>query len=211
MKNRTRGADESGEPGAAVKIPKGRYVVKRHGKYREFPRNTGNSLFLFALRGFFPVSGRINGASLSFGLFFCRVDFPGLAPTVAAGYFLNGHNCCFYGVSMQKYGGIGEILHPPTKKMRFFAKIKEKLLEIRKLVVPLHRVKELTQPTGRVSGTKITTVMNAKVIARDILNAYMEKEGEFIRKQFDGLNDEQAKVMAMAMAAIMVKNNISRI
>lgn len=53
--------------------------------------------------------------------------------------------------------------------------------------------------------------MNAKVIARDILNAYMEKEGEFIRKQFEGLNDEQAKVMAMTMAAIMVKNNISRI
>ena len=98
-----------------------------------------------------------------------------------------------------------------TKKMRFFAKIKEKLLEIRKKAVPLYRVKELTQPTGRVSGTKQTTVMNAKVIARDILNAYMEKEGEFIRKQFEGLNDEQAKVMAMTMAAIMVKNNISRI
>lgn len=98
-----------------------------------------------------------------------------------------------------------------TKKMRFFAKIKEKLLEIRKKAVPLYRVKELIQPTGRVSGTKITTVMNAKVIARDILNAYMEKEGEFIRKQFEGLNDEQAKVMAMTMAAIMVKNNISRI
>ena len=75
----------------------------------------------------------------------------------------------------------------------------------------MYRVKETTQPPGRVSGTKQTTVMKAKVIARDILNAYMEKEGEFIRKQFDGLNDEQAKVMAMAMAAIMVKNNISRI
>ena len=97
------------------------------------------------------------------------------------------------------------------KKCDFLRKLKKKLLEIRKLVVPLHRVKELTQPTGRVSGTKQTTVMNAKVIARDILNAYMEKEGEFIRKQFDGLNDEQAKVMAMAIAAVMVKNNISRI
>ena len=95
--------------------------------------------------------------------------------------------------------------------MRFFAKIKEKLLEIRKIVVPLQWVKETTQPPGRVSGTKITTVMNAKVIARDILNTYMEKEGEFIRKQFEGLNDEQAKVMAMAIAAVMVKNNISRI
>ena len=85
-------------------------------------------------------------------------------------------------------------------------------MEIRKIVVPLQWVKETTQPTGRVSGgTKITTVMNAKVIARDILNAYMEKEGEFIRKQFEGLNDDQAKVMAMAIAAVMVKNNISRI
>ena len=95
--------------------------------------------------------------------------------------------------------------------MRFFAKIKEKLLEIQKIVVPLQWVKETTQPPGRVSGTKITTVMNAKVIARDILNTYMEKEGEFIREQFEGLNDEQAKVMAMAIAAVMVKNNISRI
>ena len=137
MKNRTRVADESGEPGAAVKIPKGRYVVKRHGKYREFPRNMGNSLFLFALRGFLAVAGRVNCASLSFGLFFCRVDFPGLAPTVAAGNFVYGHNCCFYWVSEQKYGEFGEILLPPTKKMRFFAKIKEKHLEIRKIVVPL--------------------------------------------------------------------------
>jgi hypothetical protein len=131
-------------------------VVKRHGKDRDFPGQSGRSLFLFALRGFLAVAGRVNRASLSFGLFFCRVDFPGLAPTVAAGHTFNGHNCCFYGVSEQKYGEFGEILHPPTKKMRFFAKIKEKLLEIRKLVVPLHRVKELTKPTGRVSGTKNT-------------------------------------------------------
>lgn len=55
---------------------------------------------------------------------------------------------------MQKYGGIGEILHPPTKKMRFFAKIMENLLVIQKIVVPLCRVKELTQPPGRVSGKK---------------------------------------------------------
>ena len=53
--------------------------------------------------------------------------------------------------------------------------------------------------------------MNAKVIARNIVNAYMEKEGDFIRKNFEGLNDEQAKVMAMAMAALMLKNEISRI
>lgn len=89
--NRTR-ADEP-EPGAAVKIPKGRYVeVKRHGKDRDFPGQSGRSLFLFALRGLFPVAGRVNGPALSFGLFLCRVNFPGLAPTVAAGDFLNGHN-----------------------------------------------------------------------------------------------------------------------
>ena len=52
---------------------------------------------------------------------------------------------------------------------------------------------------------------SVKEIANGIVNAYMEKEGEFIRKQFEGLNDEQAKVMAMAIAAVMVKNNISRI
>ena len=52
---------------------------------------------------------------------------------------------------------------------------------------------------------------SVKEIASGIVNAYMEKEGEFIRKNFEGLNDEQAKVMAMAMAAIMVKNNIGRI
>ncbi len=148
MKNRTRVADESGEPGAAVKIPKGRYVVKRHGKYREFPRNTGNSLFLFALRGFLSVAGRVNRPALCFGLCFCRVNLSGLAPTPTTLRFLYGHNCCFYGVSEQKYGEFGEILHPPTKKMRFFAKIKEKLLEIRKIVVPLQWVKE-TNPTDR--------------------------------------------------------------
>ena len=81
----------------------------------------------------------------------------------------------------------------------------------RKIIVPLYPGWG-NNPTDRAgSRNKKTTVMNAKVIARDILNAYMEKEGAFIRKQFDGLNDEQAKVMAMAMAAIMVKNNISRI
>lgn len=88
--NRTR-ADEP-EPGAAVKIPKGRYVVKRHGKDRDFPGQSGRSLFLFALRGLFPVAGRVNGPALSFGLFLCRVNFPGLAPTVATLRFLYGHN-----------------------------------------------------------------------------------------------------------------------
>lgn len=52
---------------------------------------------------------------------------------------------------------------------------------------------------------------SVKEIASGIVNAYMEKEGDYIRKQFEGLNDEQAKVMAMAMAALMLKNNISRI
>ena len=197
--------------GAAVKIPKGRYVVKRHGKYRDFPRQKGRYLFLFALRGFFAVAGRVNRAPLRFGLCLCRVDLSGLAPSVAAGNTFNGHNCCFYGFSAQKYGIKSGNFARWAKKMRFFAKIKEKLLEIQKIVVPLQWVKETTQPPGRVSGTKITTVMNAKVIARDILNTYMEKEGEFIREQFEGLNDEQAKVMAMAIAAVMVKNNISRI
>ena len=51
----------------------------------------------------------------------------------------------------------------------------------------------------------------AKEIAQGIVNAYMQNEGEFIRRQFDGLNDEQAKVMAMAMAVLMLKNNLSRI
>ena len=53
--------------------------------------------------------------------------------------------------------------------------------------------------------------MNAKEIAKGIVNAYMENEGAFIRKQFEGLNDDQAKVMAMAMAALMLKNEMSRI
>jgi len=52
---------------------------------------------------------------------------------------------------------------------------------------------------------------SVKEIANGIVNAYMEKEGDFIRKHFEGLNDEQAKVMAMAMAALMLKNEISRI
>ena len=39
----------------------------------------------------------------------------------------------------------------------------------------------------------------------------MKNEGEFIRKQFVGLNDEQAKQMAMVMAAIMLKNEIANI
>ena len=52
---------------------------------------------------------------------------------------------------------------------------------------------------------------SVKEIASGIVNAYMEKEADFIRKNFEGLIDEQAKVMAMAMAAIMLKNNIGRI
>ena len=152
--NRTR-ADEP-EPGAAVKIPKGRYVVKRHGKDRDFPGQSGRSLFLFALRGFLAVAGRVNRAPLRFGLFLCRVDLSGLAPSVAAGNTFKGHNCCFYGFSAQKYGIKSGNFARKAKKTRFFAKIKEKLLEIRKIVVPLQWVKETTQPTGRVSGTKNT-------------------------------------------------------
>ena len=37
----------------------------------------------------------------------------------------------------------------------------EKLLVIKNKVVPLYRVKELTQPTGRVSGTKNNSYGNA--------------------------------------------------
>lgn len=118
--NRTR-ADEP-EPGAAVKIPKGRYVVKRHGKDREFPRNTGNSLFLFALRGLFPVAGRVNGPALSFGLFLCRVNFPGLAPTITAGNFLYRHNELFNGLSYANIPGSGRNLAPGTPKNAIFVK-----------------------------------------------------------------------------------------
>lgn len=49
--NRTR-ADEA-EPGAAVKIPKGRYVeVKRHGKDRDFPGQSGGPYFFLLCAGF---------------------------------------------------------------------------------------------------------------------------------------------------------------
>jgi len=53
--------------------------------------------------------------------------------------------------------------------------------------------------------------MNAKEIARNIVNAYMAKDGEFIRSNFAGLNDEQAKEMAMVMAAVILKNEIANI
>lgn len=42
-------------PGVAVKYRVGRYVVKRHGKDREFPGYSGGSLFLFDYCGLFPV------------------------------------------------------------------------------------------------------------------------------------------------------------
>ena len=113
---------------------------------------------------------------------------------------------------MQIYPVRGVFFRENQKKCNFFRKIKEKLLEIRKIVVPLYWVKELTRPTERVFGTKKQTVMKSvKEIASGIVNAYMEKEGDFIRKHFEGLNDDQAKVMAMAMAALMLKNEISRI
>lgn len=50
-----------------------------------------------------------------------------------------------------------------------------------------------------------------KKIANEILNAYMQSEGDYIRSKFEGLNDEQAMQMAMVMAAIMLKNNINNI
>ena len=53
--------------------------------------------------------------------------------------------------------------------------------------------------------------MDAKIIARNIVNAYMANEGDFIRKNFEGLNDEQAKQMAMVMAVVMLKNEIRNI
>lgn len=134
--------------GAAVKIPKGRYVVKRHGKDRDFPRQTGRSLFLFALRGFLAVAGRVNRAPLRFGLCFGRVDLSGLAPTPTTLRFLYGHNCCFYWFSAQKYGIKSGNFARWAKKMRFFAKIKEKLLEIRKKVVTLP-VDSGKNPTAR--------------------------------------------------------------
>lgn len=52
---------------------------------------------------------------------------------------------------------------------------------------------------------------NVMEIARGIVDAYMKNEGDFIRRNFEGLNDEQAKVMAMVMAGIMLKNNLNRI
>ena len=55
---------------------------------------------------------------------------------------------------MQIYPVRGALLRENQKKCNFFRKIKEKLLEIRKIVVPLYRVKELTRPTERVFGTK---------------------------------------------------------
>jgi len=64
------------------------------GNFGEF---CANSLFFFALRGLFPVSGRVCGAALGFCLGFCGVNFPGLAPLIAAGYFMDGHNDWFLG------------------------------------------------------------------------------------------------------------------
>ena len=52
----------------------------------------------------------------------------------------------------------------------------------------------------------------------EVVKEYEERENRIVSPVPDipidadaGLNDEQAKVMAMTMAAIMVKNNISRI
>lgn len=52
---------------------------------------------------------------------------------------------------------------------------------------------------------------DAKEIAENIVNAYKRNNGDFISKMFLGLTDEQAKVMAMTMAAIMLKNEITNI
>lgn len=52
---------------------------------------------------------------------------------------------------------------------------------------------------------------DAKEIAENIVNAYKRNNGDFISKMFLGLTDEQAQVMAMTMAAIMLKNEITNI
>ena len=120
--------------GAAVKIPKGRYVVKRHGKDRDFPRQKGRSLFLFALRGFLAVAGRVNRAPLRFGLCLCRVDLSGLAPSVAAGNTFNGHNCCFLWVFSTKIRHqIGEFCTMGKKNATFCEKLKKNFWKYEKL------------------------------------------------------------------------------
>lgn len=43
---------------------------------------------------------------------------------------------------------------PDQKKVKIFRKIKQKVLVIRKIVVPLYRVKEITRRTGPVPGKK---------------------------------------------------------
>lgn len=53
--------------------------------------------------------------------------------------------------------------------------------------------------------------MNEKVIARNIVAAYMAKEGDFIRRHFEGLTDGQAKQMAGLMAVLMLKNEMANL
>lgn len=72
-------------------------MVRGRNKDREFRVIYGNSLFLFRLRRLFLVTGCVNCAALAFGLFFGWIDFAGLSPTIAALYFLNGHDAIIYG------------------------------------------------------------------------------------------------------------------
>lgn len=50
-----------------------------------------------------------------------------------------------------------------TKKMRFFAKIKEKLLEIRKKAVPLYRVQDRTPRPGPVPGNLFSVMTQFEI------------------------------------------------
>lgn len=61
------------------------------GKYKAFRDNSHKVLFFLCLRRLFPVAGGVNGSALCLGLRFCRVNFPGFSPAVAAGNTFNGH------------------------------------------------------------------------------------------------------------------------
>lgn len=61
------------------------------GKYKAFRDNSRKVLFFLCLRRLFPVAGGVDRTALGFRLRFCRVNFPGFSPAVAAGNFLDGH------------------------------------------------------------------------------------------------------------------------
>lgn len=79
-------------------------------------------LLLFCLLRLFPVSGRIYGASLRFGLRFCWVNFPCLTPTITAGNLLYGHDKIFLmGYTLIFNAKVTEN-HFGRKKSDFFSK-----------------------------------------------------------------------------------------